>query len=295
MAESEPSWRPIYWNPTGMSNCTVAVSMISGNWTGVLTRFGLFEMLHVGLRSIQQSHAPAGTHTMETYLPMGLEGDILKSLRIPLAVIDNEFRYLWLNREMAWIYQTQPERIAGKVCYELIARQDGPCKDCPVAAVHKSGRREISQKYKDFPDGRRKYGEVSAFPIYDTQKKIVATLMMVIDITDKVVFDMDLAHQMLTRLMPSLQESEQQPLHPPTSAAENGGRDRNRAGKNDLTHRETQVLRLLTKGYSNTRIASGLHISPHTVKSHVINIFNKLGVNDRIQAAVVATKRQIIE
>jgi hypothetical protein len=34
-------------------------------------------------------------------LPMGLQGDILKSLRIPLAVIDNEFRYLWLNREMA--------------------------------------------------------------------------------------------------------------------------------------------------------------------------------------------------
>ncbi len=228
-------------------------------------------------------------------MPMGLEGDILKSLRIPLAVIDNEFRYLWLNREMAWIYQTQPEQVTGKICYKFVPKQAGPCQDCPVAAVQKSGRREISQKYKDFPGGGRKYGEITAFPIYGPQKKIAATLVMVIDITNKVVADLDAAHQMLTRLMPSLQGLIQQPLQPVAPEAVNGRSERARAKENNLTQRETQVLHLLTKGYSNTQIASRLEISPHTVKSHVINIFNKLGVSDRTQAAVLATKLQIIE
>lgn len=228
-------------------------------------------------------------------LPMGLEGDILKSLRIPLAVIDNEFRFLWLNREMAWIYQTQPERVTGKICYELISKQDGPCRDCPVAAVQQSGRREISQKYKDFPDGVRKYGEVSAFPIFGPQKKVEAILLMVVDITDKIVVDMDAAYQMLARLMAPGQESMQLPLQPFPPKRANRRSGGARTDNFHLTHRETQVLHLLAKGHSNTRIASRLGISPHTVKSHVINIFNKLGVNDRIQAAVVATKRQIIE
>lgn len=227
-------------------------------------------------------------------LPKGLERDILKSLRIPLAVIDNEFRYLWINREMARIYQTQPEQVSGKICYKITSEKAGPCHDCPVAAVQKSGCREISQKYMDFPNGVRKYGEVSAFPIYGPQKKIVATLVMVIDITDKIVVDSDAAYQMLSRLMPALRGSiPRQPSLPPIGANNGGAQDRKK--KHNLTHRETQVLRLLAKGYSNPRIASRLGVSPHTIKSHVINIFNKLGVNDRIQAAVAATKQNIIE
>jgi DNA-binding CsgD family transcriptional regulator len=233
--------------------------------------------------------------SIAAHLPMGLEGDILKSLRIPLAVIDNEFRYLWVNRQMAWIYQTHPERVTGQICYEISNQQAGPCPDCPVAAVQNSGRREISQKYKDFPDGVRKYGEVSAFPIFDAHQKVAATLVMVIDITDKIVVDMDAAYRMLARLVPSLGGAIPQPPYPFTPKSADGKNRRPRMKNGNLTQRETQVLHLLAKGYSNTQIASRLGISPHTVKSHVINIFNKLGVNDRIQAAVTATRQGIIE
>jgi DNA-binding CsgD family transcriptional regulator/ArsR family metal-binding transcriptional regulator len=67
-------------------------------------------------------------------------------------------------------------------------------------------------------------------------------------------------------------------------------------GKNDfgLTSREIEVLRLIAEGYTNNEISGLLYISPHTVKSHMINIFNKLCVNDRTQAAVLATKNDII-
>jgi PAS domain S-box-containing protein len=252
----------------------------------------------VSIRVNSTTIDPSGTIAMKAStaanLPMGLERDILKSLRIPLAVIDNDFNYLWLNREMARIYRTQPEQISGKICYKVISEQAGPCHDCPVVAVQRSGCRETSQKFKDFPNGVRKYGEVSAFPIYGLEEKIVATLVMVIDITDKIVVDTDAAYQTLSRMMPALNGmTSQRLISAPQGVNEKDRRDP--ANNYHLTHRETQVLRLLAKGYSNTQIASRLGISPHTVKSHVINIFNKLGVNDRIQAAVVATKQNIID
>jgi len=62
----------------------------------------------------------------------------------------------------------------------------------------------------------------------------------------------------------------------------------------DLTGRELEVLRLMADGASNSEISQMLHISPHTVKSHVIHIFNKLNVNDRTQASVWAVRNQII-
>lgn len=62
----------------------------------------------------------------------------------------------------------------------------------------------------------------------------------------------------------------------------------------DLTGRELEVLRLVADGASNSEISEMLCISPHTVKSHVIHIFNKLNVNDRTQAAVWAVRNQII-
>ena len=62
----------------------------------------------------------------------------------------------------------------------------------------------------------------------------------------------------------------------------------------NLTPREIQVLRLVADGASNPEISELLHISPHTVKSHVIHIFNKLNVNDRTQAAVWAARNQVV-
>lgn len=56
-----------------------------------------------------------------------------------------------------------------------------------------------------------------------------------------------------------------------------------------LTRRERDVLELLVAGYTNEEIAQRLFISSHTVKSHTQNIFKKLGVKNRLQAALWAT------
>ena len=61
-----------------------------------------------------------------------------------------------------------------------------------------------------------------------------------------------------------------------------------------LTERETDVLRLLAKGQSNQEIAATLNIGMTTVRSHVSNILMKLNVSNRTQAALVAQERQLL-
>ncbi len=62
-----------------------------------------------------------------------------------------------------------------------------------------------------------------------------------------------------------------------------------------LSERELEVLRLMAKGSANKEIGSQLFISESTVKTHVANIFNKLGVGDRTQAVTEAMQRGIIK
>lgn len=61
-----------------------------------------------------------------------------------------------------------------------------------------------------------------------------------------------------------------------------------------LSTRELQVLKLVAEGYSNKEIASELHVSPATVKTHLIHVFRKLDVNDRTAAVTVALDRGIL-
>lgn len=61
-----------------------------------------------------------------------------------------------------------------------------------------------------------------------------------------------------------------------------------------LTEREIEVLRQVAKGQSNKAIANALYISEKTVKNHLTNIFQKIGVVDRTQAALYAIKEKII-
>lgn len=62
----------------------------------------------------------------------------------------------------------------------------------------------------------------------------------------------------------------------------------------DLTDREREVLRLIATGATNREIAEKLYISEGTVKNHVSNILNCLGLRDRTQAAIYAFEKKLV-
>ncbi len=61
-----------------------------------------------------------------------------------------------------------------------------------------------------------------------------------------------------------------------------------------LTSREIEVLEMVAHGATNKEISKNMHISEHTVKTHITHIFDKLEVNDRAQASVWAAKNGLL-
>ncbi len=86
------------------------------------------------------------------------------------------------------------------------------------------------------------------------------------------------------------------PLAPTVAARllEHVGRRDNKPAE-PLTSRELDVVRLVSQGASNREIARDLRISEATVKTHLLHIFEKLGVADRTSAVTTALNRGLIE
>jgi len=63
----------------------------------------------------------------------------------------------------------------------------------------------------------------------------------------------------------------------------------------ELTEREVEVFRLITRGLSNAEIGQELYISDTTVKTHITHILQKLDLRDRVQAVVLAYEAGLFE
>jgi DNA-binding NarL/FixJ family response regulator len=64
--------------------------------------------------------------------------------------------------------------------------------------------------------------------------------------------------------------------------------------RGDPTSRETDVLKLIAQGMSNTEISDALCIAKETTKTHVKRVLAKLGLRDRAQAVVVAYESGLV-
>ena len=222
-----------------------------------------------------------------TELLEGLGLAVLKSIRDPFGIIASDHTILWLNKAMAIIHGSdQHGCAAGRICYDFFYAREHPCDHCPLQHVFATGRTQITERYLDFPDGVRRWGEVKAYPVRNEDNSVVAGFVIIFDITKrkKETETQQRYSNYLSKKLDAYSGKEQ------TIYLDNG----RIAIKTDLTTREKDVLRLLTEGFTNSQISDMLTISPHTVKSHVINIFNKMGVSDRTQAAVLAIRYNLI-
>jgi DNA-binding NarL/FixJ family response regulator len=68
-----------------------------------------------------------------------------------------------------------------------------------------------------------------------------------------------------------------------------------RSEKRLLSDREMKIVQLVAQGFQNKEIGKELFISENTVKNHLRNIFDKLGVSDRLELALYAIHHCLIE
>jgi DNA-binding NarL/FixJ family response regulator len=101
---------------------------------------------------------------------------------------------------------------------------------------------------------------------------------------DRLITAIAAAQEGATYLDPQIAKKVVEHLKPPIPSANLG----------QLSQRELEVLKLMVDGKSNPEIAAVLYLSPNTVKTHVRGIMNKLAVDDRVQAAVVALRSGLV-
>ena len=71
-------------------------------------------------------------------------------------------------------------------------------------------------------------------------------------------------------------------------------RERDEPRTTPLSKREREILQTVADGATTRQVATDLGISPHTVKTHLERIFEKLGANDRAQAVAIAIRTGIV-
>lgn len=137
----------------------------------------------------------------------------------------------------------------------------------------------LSRQYTSIvncPHLGRPMEEKATYPVYDQQGNVIKTVSFNIDsdsLQQKVSLNEARIHDLQSRLV-SFEQDNDANFHAANSAL-----------PAPLSKREIEVLRLVAHGATNKEISADLKISQHTVKSHVIHIFNKIGVNDRVQAS----------
>ena len=127
--------------------------------------------------------------------------------------------------------------------------------------------------------------ENAVYPVYDKEGSLISTVAIDID-TAKTRNELAIHKAQIEKLERKITDYERKTVSEVEPIPE--------IIETDLTRRELEVLGLVAQGGTNVEISEMLYISPHTVKSHVINIFNKLGVNDRTQAAVWAARHRLV-
>jgi len=210
---------------------------------------------------------------------------ILDSIKDPIGIYSKSYKLLWINKAMAESIQEDMVSSIGKTCFKTIWKRNSPCDDCPIKNVFKDGNPRVSEKVINLPGKKTIFREIHSYPVMDKNGKASSVITYSIDITEKKInYQKNLEYlAFLTNKMNSNESNKKIGL----------GDDEIEISVY-LSDRETEVLRLLPEGYTNRQISEFLSISPNTVKTHVNSIFNKMGVNDRTMAAVLATRYSLV-
>ncbi len=204
---------------------------------------------------------------------------------IAVNILNKDYTVLWANRTMAGAVDTPLAEMIGKPCYEVWRRRATPCPFCMLEIVCDTKEACIMERWLDLPNKERRYAEVKAYPIFDENGSVKHIFEILIIITDRKKED-----RRRRQYIQSLEETLKQ-LY--ATEGKGGQNVTDSDQQKSLTRRETEVLKLIARGFSNQQIADILRISIDTVKTHLKNLFAKLTVSDRTQAAVWAATHDV--
>jgi len=209
---------------------------------------------------------------------------LLEAIDCSFVIVDRNYRLgtiVLKDAEPSYLHME-------KTCYEAVFNSDRPCMDCPVTVLFDEGRLTTGKTCLSLPDEVETWWfEVRAYPLFDKQYN-VAHAIIAFRLMRGSRIDSNTSSKMTNEQQRLLKESGELPKYQGFLDKYQGFLDKEvgRQPLMSLSKRETEILRLMADGMTNSEIATTLFISPNTVKCHTVHIFNKLGVNNRTQASI---------
>lgn len=194
----------------------------------------------------------------------------LSGLCVGLILTNPDERIIWLNRTAARVLGQAPSACIGRPLPQLLRdlqlnafwREAAESKGNILADIEVHWPQKLSLK----ANATRYVGEQGE----------VGRALLFCDVTAERTLQLELSDKVVSRL---LDLTSQQPVPPPAA---------------HLTEQETRTLRLVGRGLSNTNIASDMGISASTVRSHLKNIYRKLGLGSRAEAVSFAARNNLL-
>ena len=211
---------------------------------------------------------------------------VLETINAPVQVVARDYRIVWSNTFTSDGRTLGPAELVDNICHEFYFGRATPCPDCPLDHAFATGQEAVKEKMFPLSDGSTAWREVRSYPIRGEDGRTAYVVKIGFDITAQKI-EQRRTEKYLEYLENSLQKTAGESPSGQGTAGDAGARF-------GLTEREVEVLRLVAKGFTNSAIAKILGISPHTVKTHTVHIFDKLGVSDRARAAVWAARLNLV-
>lgn len=211
------------------------------------------------------SGRPERTVDLDTLLSQTADG---------LCAIANDGRIVLWNRAAERILGYGPREVLGRPCCEIFVGRDASGNRLCHQGCHVMTLVRLGEPVQHFDmETRTKAGaplwlDVSILVVPGSRRELSTTVHLFRDVTASHEIER-LVRARLAHPAPELQEES------PVAV---------------LTRRELEILRLMAGGANTRTMADRLHVSPATIRNHVQNIFGKLGVHSRLEAAAYATR-----
>ncbi|MCP4576818.1 MAG: PAS domain-containing protein [Deltaproteobacteria bacterium] len=188
----------------------------------------------------------------------GLGPIIFESIKIPFGIFHKDHRVLWANEGLASLHQVSLNKLIGNICFQTIHGRKEPCKECTIRTVFETGKIHIAEQWYIFPNGKKGWGEVHNYPIRGNNKDVAAVITFGFDVTDRknrIEVLSNYSKYLSDKLNGKRAEKQKIRLN-----------DDETAITVKLSQRESEILRLVTEGYTNVQIGSMLSITGNTAR-----------------------------